>query len=104
MGEDEALTILRGDDPERAARAEAALWAMWSRSGIPEVDALLRAGIDAMERRDAGEADACFARIIGQAPGFAEGWNKRATLRYVTGDYEGSVADCRETLVKGNGH
>jgi len=104
MGEDEALTILRGDDPERAARAEAALWVMWSRSGIPEVDALLRAGVDAMERRDAGEADACFARIIGQAPGFAEGWNKRATLRYVTGDYEGSVADCRETLARNPHH
>ena len=104
MGEDEALAILRGDDPERVAQAEAALWAMWSRSGIPEVDALLRAGVLAMERQDAGEADVCFARVIARAPGFAEGWNKRATLRYLTGDYEGSVADCRETLARNPHH
>ena len=100
MSEDEALAILRGDDSERAGQAEAALWAMWSRAGIPEVDALLGAGVEAMERRDLREAEACFARIIVRAPEFAEGWNKRATVRYVAGDYEGSVADCRETLAR----
>ena len=104
MREDEALSILRGDDPERVSQAEAALWAMWSLSGNPEVDALLGAGIEAMERQDLREAEACFARIIARAPGFAEGWNKRATVRYVAGDYEGSVADCRETLARKPSH
>jgi tetratricopeptide (TPR) repeat protein len=100
MSEDEALAILRGDDPERAGQAEAALWAMWSRAGIPEVDALLGAGIEAMEHRDLREAESCFTRVIERVPEFAEGWNKRATVRYVAGDYAGSVADCHETLAR----
>jgi len=104
MTEDEALAILRGDDAARAGEAEAALWAMWAQSGLPEVDDLLRAGIEAMERRDLAEAERCFARVIGRAPAFAEGWNKRATVRYVAGQYEASIADCRETLSRNVHH
>src|SRR5262249_25877735 len=100
MTEDEALSLLRGDDAAGAARAEAALWAMWCRSGQPSVDALLRDGIEAMERRNFTEAEACFARMIALAPEFAEAWNKRATVRYLAGDYEGSIDDCRETLTR----
>src|SRR6266508_504678 len=33
-----------------------------------------------------------------RAPEFAEGWNKRATVRYVAENYEGSIDDCEETL------
>jgi len=100
MTEQEALALLRGDDPASAARAEAALWTMWCRSGISEVDGLLDEGVQAMERRDLSEADACFTRIIARAPRFAEGWNKRATVRYLAGQYDGAIADCRETLAR----
>jgi tetratricopeptide (TPR) repeat protein len=98
MTEQEALAVLRGDEPGSAARAETALWEMWCQSGISEVDGLLRDGIHAMERQDLDEAEACFARIIARAPRFAEGWNKRATVRYLAGNYDGAIADCRETL------
>jgi len=100
MTEREALEILRGDDVVEIARAEAALWQMWCRSGVAEIDALLVRGIEAMERRDFEEAERTFARIVEQAPHFAEGWNKRATVRYLTDDYEGSIADCRATLAR----
>ena len=100
MTEEEWLAILRGDDLEAAGRAEAALWAMWHRSGTPEVDELLRDGAVAIERQQLDDAEACFTRIIERAPRFAEGWNKRATVRYLAGSYEASVADCRETLAR----
>lgn len=100
MTEHEALAMLRGDDREAAIRAEAALWAMWHRSGSPEVDALLHDGVQAIERRDLDEAEACFTRIIAEAPRFAEGWNKRATARYLAKHYEASIADCRQTLAR----
>ena len=98
MTEDEWLAILRGDDPASAGRAESALWAIWHRSGAAEVDDLMRRGVDAMERRELDEAEACFTRIIAQEPTFAEGWNKRATVRYLAGSYDASIADCREVL------
>jgi tetratricopeptide (TPR) repeat protein len=98
MTEKEALEMLRADDPESVAQAEAELWTMWCRSGVPEVDALLQSGVQAMERQDLGEAERCFAEMIAQAPWFAEGWNKRATARYLAGNFEGAIADCRKTL------
>jgi len=69
--EDEALAALRGDDPMYAARAAAVLWEMWHRSGDPQVDAVLRQGIEAMERQEVAKAEALFTRVIEMAPGFA---------------------------------
>jgi tetratricopeptide (TPR) repeat protein len=104
MTEREALTALRGHDVAQAARAAAVLWEMWHRSGDPRLDGLLREGIEAMERRDLPAADAAFTRLIGEAPAFAEGWNKRATVRYMAEDYAASIADCRETLARNPNH
>ena len=95
--EAEALAALRGDDPRQIARAEAALWAMWCRSGRPELDARLGEAVSAMERRDFAGAERLLTALITEAPEWAEAWNKRATLRYLAEDYAGSVADCRET-------
>jgi tetratricopeptide (TPR) repeat protein len=104
MTEREALEALRGDDPALAARAAGTLWQMWHLSGDPRFDRLLRDGIEAMEREELSEAEAAFTRLIEEAPDFAEGWNKRATVRYLAGDYEGSIADCRETLARNPNH
>ncbi len=72
--------------------------------GHSGVDRLLRQGIEAMERRELEDAIALFGRIIERAPDFAEGWNKRATARYVAEDYAGAVADCEETLARNPNH
>ena len=73
MTEAEALAALRGDDPALAARAEATLWRIWCDSGDPELDRLLREGVEAMERRDLDRAIALFTRITERAPPFADG-------------------------------
>ena len=104
MTEPEALAVLRGDDPAEAARAAALLWQMWHQSGDSKLDALLRQGIEAMERQDLQASDEIFSRLIVTAPAFAEGWNKRATARYLAQDYAGSIADCRETLARNPNH
>ena len=100
MTEAEALAALRGPDPVRAAQAESALWAMWCRSDSPGLDARLAEAIAAMERRDLAGAEASLTSLIAVAPAWAEAWNKRATVRYLAGDYPGSIADCRETLAR----
>jgi tetratricopeptide (TPR) repeat protein len=102
--ERDALVLLRGDDRVRAAQAAAALWQMWHQSGKPQLDALLRQGIEAMEAQQLAEADHAFTRLIEVAPEFAEGWNKRATVRYLAKNYSGSIADCRETLARNPNH
>ena len=104
MTEREALSAMQGDDAALAARAAGALWQMWHRSGEPRLDDLLRRGIEAMEGQDLAAAEAAFTRLIGEAPAFAEGWNKRATLRYIAKDYAASIADCEETLARNPNH
>lgn len=104
MTEREALTVLQGDDVVEAARAADALWQMWHRSGDARLDDLLHEGIEAMERQDLPAAHAALTRLIDEAPAFAEGWNKRATVRYMAEDYAASIADCRETLARNPHH
>jgi len=100
----EALLALKGDDPEMAATAEAMLWGIWCRSGDAETDRLFRAGVDAMQNRRLEEAEEFFDRVIERSPSFAEGWNKRATVRYLRENFRGSIADCQETLARNPHH
>jgi Flp pilus assembly protein TadD len=102
--EAEALAILRGADPARAARAESALWAMWCRSGRAELDSQLADAVAAMESRDFAGAEQRLTALIERAPEWAEAWNKRATVRYLAADYTGSIADCQETLSRAPHH
>jgi len=104
MTEQDALDILRGADATAAARAAEVLWQMWHRAGDARLDGMLREGIEAMERHDLDAADAAFSRLIAAAPTFAEGWNKRATVRYMAENYAASIADCRETLARNPHH
>ncbi|HEU4345126.1 MAG TPA: tetratricopeptide repeat protein [Candidatus Binatia bacterium] len=102
--EQEALEALKGNDPSLAATAEAILWRTWCRSGHAEADRLFRAGVEAMQRQRLEEAEPLFTRVIESTPDFAEGWNKRATVRYLRKDFIGSVADCQETLARNPNH
>ena len=100
MSEAEALEALQSGDRARIAAGEAALWAMWCRSGRPEHDALLAQGVAALERRDFVTGTKIFTRLIDAAPDWAEAWNKRATARYLARDFAGAIRDCEATLLR----
>jgi len=104
INEKEALLALKGDDAELAATAEALLWGLWCRSGDVEADRLFRAGVDAMQSRKLEEAEELFGRVIERLPTFAEGWNRRATVRYLRKNFRGSIADCQATLARNPNH
>jgi tetratricopeptide (TPR) repeat protein len=100
LNEEALLKILREADAVRAAQAASTLWELWHRSGDPRIDSVLRQGIDSMEKQDLAAAEATFSRVIQLAPQFAEGWNKRATTRFLARDYGGAIADCHEVLAR----
>jgi tetratricopeptide (TPR) repeat protein len=102
--EEELLQALKGDDPTLAATAEAMLWRTWCHSGNSEADRIFRVGVEAMQQGKLAEAETEFTRVIDVAPGFAEGWNKRATVRFMREDFAGSIADCQETLARNPNH
>lgn len=98
------LALLRDADAEVRTAATAALWQVWSRSGDPAIDALLARGIAQAEARELDAALATFDEVVARRPEFAEGWNKRATLRFLMGDHEGSLKDCDEVLQRNPTH
>jgi tetratricopeptide (TPR) repeat protein len=77
---------------------EGVIWRIWLQSGDSAVDRLMSEGVAAMNAQAFDDALTKFDAIVAAAPQFAEGWNKRATLHYLMGDYAASVGDIRRTL------
>ena len=98
------LAALRDPDARVRVLAERALWEVWSRSGSDEVDELLRAGIVEMQHGQLEASIGTFSEVIRRQPDFAEGWNKRATVYYLVGEYRKSAADCDEVLKRNPVH
>jgi tetratricopeptide (TPR) repeat protein len=96
---DALFSQLRSADDEReAARVERQIWALWFESADKSVEEQLSRGVEAMNRRSYEAALRAFDAVIAARAGFAEGWNRRATLFYLMGDLDASVADIRRTL------
>lgn len=89
---------LTDDSPLVRTVAEQGLWELWSRSGDDGVDALLARGVGEMRAGDLDASIATFSAVIERKPDFAEGWNKRATARFLAGDFRRSLADCDEVM------
>lgn len=105
MGDAPALLrALRDQDEVVRALAESSLWQVWSRSGDPEIDALFQLGVEQMMRGDVQAAIETFTTIIRKKPDFAEGWNKRATVYFLAGEYDKSLLDCDEVMKRNPDH
>jgi tetratricopeptide (TPR) repeat protein len=105
MGDLPILTrALRDPDPLVRAFVEAAMWSVWSRSGDADVDRLFAIGVEQMSQRAFDAAVETFSQVIRRRPEFAEGWNKRATVYYLLGEYRKSLDDCDEVMARNPYH
>jgi tetratricopeptide (TPR) repeat protein len=84
--------------------AEQGLWLLWTRSGDPDIDRQMAHATELIEDEKHAQAIAVLTQIIRKKPAFAEGWNRRATVYYVMGEYRKSIADCHEVLKRNPGH
>ena len=102
MGDDSAvphlIDVLKDDDEVVRELAEHSLWAIWNRSGDPKIDALLQEGIHLIQSDRLDEAITKLDEVVKGAPGFPEGYNRRATAYYLAGQYEKSITDCEEAI------
>ena len=95
---------LRDHDRLVRAFAENAMWQVWSRSGDEDVDRLFAVGVEQMSAQRGELAVETFTSIVQRRPEFAEGWNKRATVYYLLGEYQKSLADCDEVMKRNPYH
>ena len=90
--------LLAAPDEAAARPVEAEIWQIWSETADTDSAAIYARGVAAMNLGDGRTARAAFDLLVAREPGFAEAWNKRATLLYLLGDDDGSIADIRRTL------
>src|SRR5271157_208520 len=74
------------------------LLASYAQSGSDTGDLLISRAHKAMKAKDFDDAGKILDATIALLSDWAEGWNARATLRYLDDDYDGSMADIAETL------
>ena len=84
--------------------AEQGLWLLWTRSGDAAIDALMARATEAMQSGQYAEAVKVLDQVVKKKPEFAEGWNRRATVHYLAGDLQKSIADCDQVLKRNPGH
>ncbi len=100
---DRLFAALKEARSEAEARGiEAAIWQMWMAQG-PSI-AVRRDMAAAMQARldhDYDQALTLLDGIVDDAPGYAEGWNQRAFVRFLRGDPYGALADIDTALGHG---
>ncbi|MDA7947273.1 MAG: tetratricopeptide repeat protein, partial [Hyphomicrobiaceae bacterium] len=92
------FTALKTSEAVEAVAAERKIWAIWLETPDRKIRELLDVGIIHMNGGANAEALKSFDEIVALAPDFAEGWNKRATVHYLLGNFDASLADIEKTL------
>ena len=95
---DKLLLDLKNSDPNIRERATRQLWSIWfwqkgkiPLSQIEESEKLLSAG-------DVAAATSILDDLVDALPDFAEAWNRRAVLKFMTQDYDLAIADCEMAI------
>ena len=92
----DALAAAKNAD--EANQIEKRIWQAWTISGQALVDNAMERAVIAMHKGAHDTALKYLNDVISLAPNHAEGWNKRATVFYLMGQYPQSVVDIHRTL------
>ena len=76
----------------------AGIWKLWLQSGNAEIDARMHEAILLMGQGAGAIAMPILDDIVRRLPDWAEGWNKRATMLYIMGEHDRSLADIDRVL------
>ncbi|WP_162937964.1 tetratricopeptide repeat protein [Kiloniella sp. EL199] len=74
------------------------IWEIWLESADPKITDLMTRASKATQSKKYTEALDQYTKVIQHNPNYAEGWNKRALVNYLIGNYEKSLSDINRTL------
>jgi tetratricopeptide (TPR) repeat protein len=86
--------------PDETARQQATeeLWRIWfHQKGVYGLELIQRSQM-LLETGNVAEAEGLLTQTIAEQPDFAEAWNRRAVLYYVTGRYQQAAQDCEQVI------
>ena len=96
---DQLFSDLKRERNEKAAeRIAGNIWSEWFQSGSASIDLMMQWSQKAIENQKFDVALDFLDQVIALDPNYAEGWNRRATVHYLMGDYAMSMADIDKTL------
>ena len=84
--------------PELAQPVELRIWEIWFEHPDPVIVKLMDNAVRAMAVDDYATAERALDQVVKLAPDFAEGWNRRATLYFLMGRIDASLADIDAVL------
>jgi tetratricopeptide (TPR) repeat protein len=85
-------------DPAGSGEVERQIWTLWMQSDSAEEDKILASATMAMSAGDYRLSEELLNQLIARDKRFPEAWNKRATLYYLMGRLDESLADIVKTL------
>jgi tetratricopeptide (TPR) repeat protein len=91
-------TLLISTDLTTIRLTENQIWEIWFNHANEDVEQLIQMGVTRMNYNRYAEAMLIFTQLIENFPDYAEGWNRRATLHYILGNLDESVADIEKVL------
>jgi tetratricopeptide (TPR) repeat protein len=90
--------LLKTADQQEAERIQKRIWDLWMTDDSPTANILIGQAMKASSSAENETALHILDSLIKVHPDFMEAWNKRATVYYMLGNYEKSVADIVQVL------
>ncbi|MRX37104.1 hypothetical protein [Aminobacter sp. MDW-2] len=96
---DSLFSDLKRERNEKAAeRLANRIWEAWYRSGSTSVDLMMLWAQQALEAKKFDVALDFLDQVVTLQPQYAEGWNRRATVHFMMGNFRKSMTDIERTL------
>ena len=97
--------LKKSKDVSAALEVEMKIWNIWTTHPTQQkLTSSLAIGSNLMLQGKLELAYKTFTKIIEEEPDWAEGWNKRATVLYLMGNYQDSLKDIDKVLKRENRH
>lgn len=90
--------LKRERNPQAADRIAKRIWSEWYKSGSASIDLMMKWSNDAVQAQKYDVALDFLDQVVTLQPGFAEGWNRRATVHFLMHQFGKSMADIERTL------
>lgn len=96
---DRLFAELRVAPDATAAKAiDQQIWLIWTTPADPVLRGRMNEALAARSMGDLSGAIVLLDRLVTDYPDYAEGWNQRATMHFMLGDLDASLADCAKVL------